>query len=98
MRDETTIKKMLSEVYYDKTQIDDNLIKNIQEASSNPLGPDAFTSIMFAPKMESSFEDVLVELDARVPCLLLYGAQDPWVTPFWVSERVSECIIKIVYY
>ena len=86
MRDENTIKRMLSEVYHDTSQIDDTLIQNIREASSNPLGADAFTSIMFAPKMEKSFEESLIELDAQMPVLLLYGSQDPWVTPFWGDQ------------
>lgn len=83
MRKEEVVQGMLSAVYADPSTIDTSLVEGIKEGASNPLGPDAFTSIMFAPKMTFSFEDQLLKIPPKLPCLLLYGAEDPWVVPFW---------------
>lgn len=83
MREKAFIEQMLTAVYADRAAFDDELIENIRTGASHPFGPDAFTSIMFAPKMPQNFEQQLHALQHDLPCLLLNGAEDPWVTPFW---------------
>jgi pimeloyl-ACP methyl ester carboxylesterase len=92
LKNKEIIKGMLQQVYQ-LNNFDDNLIDSIQQAASHPSGPDAFTSIMFAPRMPYSFEEQLLKLDSKIPCLLLYGAEDPWVVPFW-GDRTYRRLIK----
>lgn len=68
---------------------DMDLPEAISEAASKPLGRTAFTSILFSPRTETSFEAALEALSARAappPIALLYGQEDPWVVPIW-AER-----------
>ena len=89
MRNPSTVNTMLSQVYHTKTKIDDALIQNIIDSAKNCYGHEAFTSILFSPKSELSFEDMLVMLEC--PVCQINGREDPWITPFW-SQRIKRIL------
>lgn len=97
MRNEENINKMLAFVYSNKNAFDNQLANNIIEGASTVDGPKAFTSIVFAPKYRKSFEEML--LSVSKPILMIYGENDPMITPFWgkkayksLSESNSKCV------
>lgn len=85
LRKEATVKSMLDLVYANKEAADKHLVRDIVESASNPLGQEVFTSILFSPKYPLSFTDMLRNLPETLPVLMLYGREDPWVTPAWAQ-------------
>lgn len=67
------------------------LAQRISDAASHPMGSAAFASILFSPKQEPSFGDALDQLAARrLPVVLIYGEDDPWVVPFWAKRAAAR--------
>jgi len=70
------------------------LAERIAAAAAHPMGAAAFASILFAPKQEPTYGDALDSLAARrLPVLLLYGEDDPWIVPWWArrsAERIQS--------
>lgn len=69
-----------------------SLPEAIVRAASKRGGHAAFTSILFSPRTERSFEEALEALSAREapPAVaLIYGLEDPWVVPLW-AERAHR--------
>lgn len=85
MRDTSNIQTMLSAVYAEPKAIGDELpaqIRAVTDASEG--GHAAFASILWSPPSATvqdsgGFDALLRTVEA--PCLLLYGSDDPWVTP-----------------
>lgn len=75
-------------VYADDAAWDDRLVRDILKPTEHPHGHAAFTSILFAPKAPMNFEGYLERVKA--PILMLYGAQDPWVTPSWGQKAKRQ--------
>jgi len=68
------------------------LAHRIEDSSAHPMGASAFASILFAPQQSPSFGDALDSLaEHRLPMLLLYGNDDPWIVPWW-AERAAQRI------
>jgi pimeloyl-ACP methyl ester carboxylesterase len=105
LRNPATIATMLGGVYADKRTVratinrphapSGDLPSEIAKAASKRGGHAAFTSILFSPKAQVSFEDALLRLSVReageppLPIALLYGREDPWVVPLW-AERAHR--------
>ena len=85
LRSRATVKSMLEAVYADSRAIPEQLVEDIIESASRKGGPEAFTSILFSPKIDSEFDDMLASLssDHSIPVSIVNGREDPWVTPYW---------------
>lgn len=95
LRQPLTVKTMLEAVYTDNNAFDDELVNNIIESASHPLGQEAFTSILFAPKADIEYEDMLRGLTC--PVCLVMGKDDPWVVPYW-GQRVKRVLPYVPYF
>eukprot|EP00611_Tribonema_gayanum_P012137 TRINITY_DN226_c2_g1_i1.p1 TRINITY_DN226_c2_g1~~TRINITY_DN226_c2_g1_i1.p1 ORF type:complete len:485 (-),score=150.70 TRINITY_DN226_c2_g1_i1:303-1757(-) len=103
MRNPRTVKAMLSAVYADKRAVDDSLVADIIAATERgPTlqsygvgGHEAFTSILFSPRVEGGFDALLRSVTA--PVALLYGRDDPWITPLW-GHRAKRAAPRAPYY
>lgn len=99
LRRPDTVETLLAQVYANPLAFRDDgsgssssssTAARILEATEHPLAVDAFVSIALSPKPAVDFDEALASAEARsVPYLLLYGAQDPWVHPFW-ARRVRR--------
>jgi pimeloyl-ACP methyl ester carboxylesterase len=93
LRNPKTIRLMLGGVYHRPSTLDEGLVSEIITAASRSGGPQAFTSILFAPKFPVEFDELLRQSgQAGVPLCLLYGQRDPWITPYWGrrAKRVRQ--------
>lgn len=75
-------------MYADDAAWDERLVKDILKPTEHRHGHAAFTSILFAPKAPLNFEGYLERVKA--PILMLYGANDPWVTPSWGQKAKRQ--------
>ena len=80
MRDPKNVNTMLKTVYATPTGFDQELIDNILTSANRPGGQEAFTSILFSPKMRESFDEMLGKVSC--PVCLIYGKEDPWIGKF----------------
>lgn len=63
---------------------DESLVEAIVEPTQQPAAASVFCSILSSPPPDQSFDDMLDKVRmARVPCMLAYGREDPWVIPLW---------------
>ena len=84
IRSRASVTTMLKGVYANESGFDEKLISDIITSASQPGGYEAFTSILFSPKTKETFDECLTKVAAeRLPCLLTYGKEDPWVVPIW---------------
>ena len=93
LRSRPSVEAMLRGVYHNEAAFDDNLVKDIIASASHPSGYDVFTSLLFSPKTERSFDDALGLVREALPVLLLYGRNDPWVIPYW-GQRAYKALTK----
>ena len=77
MRDPNNVNTMLKTVYATPTAFDQELIDNILTSANRPGGQEAFTSILFSPKMKESFDEMLNKVSC--PVCLIYGKEDPCI-------------------
>ncbi|KAG2483341.1 hypothetical protein HYH03_017789 [Edaphochlamys debaryana] len=97
LRDPTTISSMLKLVYAAKAPPDPPLVARIVEATEHAGALDAFTSIVLSPKASTTFDELVDALgEARLPVLLLYGREDPWVRPIW-GQRLKRRLPAATY-
>lgn len=78
------IKQVLSLVYAQKDQLDDDLVESIEVPAQDPDAFNVFWRVnsMSGDKEPAYVDDLLAPLAARsTPLLLLWGAADPWVVP-----------------
>ena len=67
------------QVYCDPALADAS-VDDILEAAQQPLAPQAFASMLCAPKSPLPFEQMLQRMQAAgLPVLMCYGREDPWV-------------------
>ncbi|GAB5030829.1 Hypothetical protein NocV09_00401050 [Nannochloropsis oceanica] len=98
LRNKNTVKSMLGAVYADDKAWGDRLVEQIMTPTEHKHGQSVFTSILFAPKPEHTFEETLASLQqADIPLLLLYGREDPWIFPSW-GQRVKRQVPKATYF
>eukprot|EP01025_Chloroclados_australasicus_P046825 TRINITY_DN5177_c4_g1_i1.p1 TRINITY_DN5177_c4_g1~~TRINITY_DN5177_c4_g1_i1.p1 ORF type:complete len:479 (+),score=45.89 TRINITY_DN5177_c4_g1_i1:136-1437(+) len=95
LKRKSNVKSILNLVYSDKQSVDDDLIEGIVEASEHPMAVDSFTSIIFSPRSQLSFNQ-MVEM-IKPPVCMLYGRDDPWVVPLW-GQRLKRLLPKADYY
>ena len=81
LKSKSVVNTMLTGVYANENAFDEKLVQDIIESAGHPVGPYAFTSILFAKKEERDFDTLLSQL--KVPSQLIMGAKDPWIVPYW---------------
>ncbi|MEO0376554.1 MAG: alpha/beta fold hydrolase [Cyanobacteria bacterium P01_A01_bin.17] len=77
-RRRSQIRKVLQQVYKDKTAITDQLVEDIRRPSLDKGALQVFSAVFKSPPGRTL--DVLLT-DLEQPLFLLWGAADPWMTP-----------------
>lgn len=96
--DPESIANILRQVYTDHTTKVDNVFSRIVDITKHPAAAASLASIMFAPQAELSFKEALMGCKINnVPVCLVYGKEDPWVTPMW-GFRVKRQLADAPYY
>lgn len=89
-----SIAEVLKQVYADHTTKVDKVFSSILEVTEHPAAAASLASIMFAPQGQLNFKEALTGCRMNnVPVCLIYGKEDPWVTPIWglqVKRQVPE--------
>ena len=92
--DPGSIAEVLKQVYADHTTKVDDVFSRIIKTAQHPAAAASLASIMFAPRGQLSFKESLSRCQINnVPICLMYGKEDPWVTPIWglqVKRQVPE--------
>lgn len=100
MRSPSIVRTMLEGVYKSPKAFDDRLVDQII-SSATPEGDggcEAFTSILFSPKLDRTFDSMLKEISSNsLPTVLVYGQNDPWIVPYW-GERASAQLKTAAYF
>ncbi len=98
LRDRNTIKNVLETLYQSPEAVDNTLVDDIITAANHPGGDVAFTSIMFAPKSELTFDEMLMALDDnKISICMINGKEDPWISPFW-GQRIKRMKPRTLYF
>ena len=97
LRKPETVTSMLNFVYKNPNSADDFLVKSIIKSAENEMGQEAFTSILFSPKFEFEFLDMIRDIDVNIPICLLYGKDDPWIVPHW-AQQIKNTRPSVDYY
>uniref|UniRef100_A0A7N0UQX1 AB hydrolase-1 domain-containing protein n=1 Tax=Kalanchoe fedtschenkoi TaxID=63787 RepID=A0A7N0UQX1_KALFE len=96
--DPGSIAEILRQVYADHTTKVDKVFSRIIETTQHPAAAASFASIMFAPQGKVSFSEALIRCrDNNVPICLMYGKEDPWVTPIW-GRQIKRKLPDAPYY
>jgi len=95
MRSPSNVRTMLQTVYSTPAGFDEALVDDILAAANRPGGQEAFTSILFSPKMRETFDEMLDKVEA--PVCLIYGKEDPWIVPYW-GQRAKKRKPDVVYF
>lgn len=96
--DPKSIENVLKQVYVDHSVVTAELLSRILEATEHPAAAAAFSSIIFAPQGELSFNETLLRCrEHNIPICLIYGRQDPWVKPVW-GWQVKKQVPEALYY
>eukprot|EP00210_Caulerpa_lentillifera_P008632 g8235.t1 len=82
------IREILMNVYKDKTNVDDDLVRSIEAPAEDPVASEVYYRLIQSTLSKSVTIDSLLET-IDVPLLLLWGMKDPWMTP-----RKAEKILK----
>ena len=73
------------QVYIDKTNVDDDLVKSIIRAAEDPNAAEVFYRVIGGNSGVTgggaSVNQLLTKLDNKMPMLLLWGDLDPWIGP-----------------
>nr|GMC84637.1 putative disease resistance protein RGA3 [Ipomoea batatas] len=96
--DPESIAEILKQVYADHSINVDEVFSHIMETTKHPAAAASLASIMFAPGSQLSFKEALSGCqENNVPICLVYGKEDPWVTPYW-GFRVKRRMPEAPYY
>lgn len=96
--DPETIAVVLRQVYADHSTNVDKVFSQIIETTQHPAAAASFASIMCAPTGKLSFKESLTRCrESNVPICLMYGKEDPWVTPIW-GQQVKQQLPEAPYY
>lgn len=99
LRDPATVCALLQQVYSSPERCDADLVDKICEAAEAEYGPNVFASILFSPRPKQTFDDALrATYQAGVPIGLVYGKNDPWVSPVWGQRAFRRCDRSVPYY
>lgn len=96
--DPRSIAEILKQVYADHSTKVDEVFSRIIETTQHPAAAASFASIMFAPQGQLSFKEALTRCQMNnLPICLMYGKEDPWVTPIW-GFQVKQQVPDAPYY
>ncbi|KAG8363652.1 hypothetical protein BUALT_Bualt19G0044800 [Buddleja alternifolia] len=96
--DPRSIAEILKQVYADHTTKVDEVFSRIIETTQHPAAAASFASIIFAPQGQLSFKEALSRCQTNnIPICLMYGKEDPWVTPIW-GLQVKRQVPDAPYY
>ncbi|KAL5725030.1 hypothetical protein ACHQM5_008226 [Ranunculus cassubicifolius] len=96
--DPRSIGDILRQVYADHSTDVDKVFSRILEVTEHPAAAASFASIMCAPKGELSFREALSRCQMDdIPICLVYGKEDPWVTPIF-GLQVKRQVPDAPYY
>ena len=83
----------LLQVYIDKTNVDDDLVKSIVRAAQDPAAAEVFYRVIGGNSGVTgggaTVNQLLTKLDNKMPMLLLWGDLDPWIGPS-SADRVKK--------
>lgn len=97
-RDFGTIRNLLKLVYVSDEKLDDELVRNIRRPTDNPFASSTFASVLWSPKPRRSLDDALnIVREEGTPVALVFGREDPWVTPLW-GQRMKRLLPGSTYY
>lgn len=79
------VKQVLQQVYIDKTNVDDDLVRSIIRAAEDPAAAEVFYRVIGGNSGVTgggaSVNQLLNKLNNKMPMLLLWGDLDPWIGP-----------------
>jgi len=86
------IQPILEWVYVNGTQVDDDLVTSIRAPADHPDALDTFGEVIqMGRRTDITVFDALDQLPSRMPILLLWGMQDPWMRPARAEAICVEC-------
>jgi len=98
IRNPTTIKTLLSQVYADAERVGDRLVQQIIVPTEQPAAASAFASILCSPSYSDSFDQMLEAAGSNgVKVGLCYGKEDPWIVPLW-GHRAKRTLPTAEYW
>lgn len=83
------IRQILLNVYKDKTNVDDDLVRSIEAPAEDPVASEVYYRLIQSTLSKAVTIDSLLDM-IDVPLLLLWGMNDPWMTP-----SKAEKILKV---
>jgi len=87
LRNPDSIEWLLNFVTRNPEGVGHELAERIAAMANHPAGAAAFSQILFTPQADLTFEEALVQVvDLKIPVLLLYGREDPWIIPYWAAR------------
>lgn len=70
----------------------------IRRPTDHPVASSTFASVLWSPKPKLSYDEALAIIRERnVPVAMVYGREDPWVTPMW-GQRLKRRVPRAAYY
>lgn len=86
------IQPILEWVYVNGDQVDEDLVKSIRTPAEHPDALDTFGQVIQAGRRtEVTVFEALDKLPQKLPLLLLWGMQDPWMRPERAHAILDEC-------
>ena len=87
VRQRSTIRKTLQQVYLDHSAITDQLIEDIRRPADDPGAARVFASVFKSPKGDT-VDALLSRMGA--PLLLIWGEADPWINARQRNEKFRQ--------
>eukprot|EP00470_Lotharella_oceanica_P004676 CAMPEP_0170175684 /NCGR_PEP_ID=MMETSP0040_2-20121228/8719_1 /TAXON_ID=641309 /ORGANISM="Lotharella oceanica, Strain CCMP622" /LENGTH=397 /DNA_ID=CAMNT_0010417751 /DNA_START=95 /DNA_END=1288 /DNA_ORIENTATION=- len=83
---------ILKQVYLDPEQVDEDLVKSITTPALDPNALATFQSLYRAPgRGKLSVNDMMAKLPRELKVLLLWGQEDPWMSPQKADQIMRIC-------
>jgi len=83
---------ILKQVYLDPEQVDEDLVKSITTPALDPNALATFQSLYRAPgRGKLSVNDMMAKLPRELKVLLLWGQEDPWMSPKKADQIMRIC-------
>jgi pimeloyl-ACP methyl ester carboxylesterase len=81
--------RMLYPIFPDR--VDDLLIDSIEYPSKNTNASDVFYGIVKENIMNPTIfiEDIVENLDSKIPISIIYGTKDPWISPYTIDYFIK---------
>jgi len=83
------IRKILLQVYHNKNNVDDDLVRSIQEPAEDPVASEVYYRLVQSALSKRTTLDSLLQV-INAPMLLVWGMKDPWITPS-KAEKILAC-------